>query len=387
MVGLSPGYHAQLGASADALLDAIPALAPQTVGGEWGAAAGPLRLLDLGCGSGASTRALVESVRRHATPGPRTTARPAAVLAVDGSAGMLDAARSKARPSWVGFAPEPRRGARRPARARRRPGCRWPRRRARGLPRAQRARPRRRDRCHPRGGSPGGCARRARVLRARPAGVDGPLDRDLLGHHRPARLADVATHAALPLPLAQCARHGLHRPARGPAAPSRSRRRDDPARHWWQHGASCTPSSVADRPTDEPAPRTSRPAKPAQPAACRAPGARSVDPGARPPGRASPAAPDRSARPRLKAGGRRRWWDRRTGRCHEAFRAWGVGRARRARVDARRTGAVVARLGRARRDALDEPRLPRLLPAVLQPPRPAAPHRSALERLVAVPGR
>ena len=28
---------------------------------------------------------------------------PAAVLAVDGSAGMLDAARSKAWPSWVGF--------------------------------------------------------------------------------------------------------------------------------------------------------------------------------------------------------------------------------------------------------------------------------------------
>jgi len=103
MVGLSPGYHAQLRASADALLDAIPALVPQTVGGERAAAAGPLRLLDLGCGSGASTRALVESVRRHATPGPRTTARPAALLAVDGSAGMLDAARSKAWPSWVGF--------------------------------------------------------------------------------------------------------------------------------------------------------------------------------------------------------------------------------------------------------------------------------------------
>jgi ubiquinone/menaquinone biosynthesis C-methylase UbiE len=94
MVGMSPGYHAQLRASADALLDAIP-----------GSAEEPLHLLDLGCGSGASTRALVESVRRHAMPGVvRTAGRPALVLGVDGSAGMLDAARTKAWPSWVGFA-------------------------------------------------------------------------------------------------------------------------------------------------------------------------------------------------------------------------------------------------------------------------------------------
>jgi ubiquinone/menaquinone biosynthesis C-methylase UbiE len=103
MVGLSPGYHAQLRASADGLLDAIPALAALAVAGDRAAPPGPLRLLDLGCGSGASTRALVESVRRHAVPAPRTAARPAAVLAVDGSAGMLAAARSKAWPSWVGF--------------------------------------------------------------------------------------------------------------------------------------------------------------------------------------------------------------------------------------------------------------------------------------------
>ena len=77
MVGLSPGYHAQLGASADALLDAIPALTPQTVGGERAAAAGPLRLLDLGCGSGASTRALVESVRRPHRQKPGLTLHPA----------------------------------------------------------------------------------------------------------------------------------------------------------------------------------------------------------------------------------------------------------------------------------------------------------------------
>jgi ubiquinone/menaquinone biosynthesis C-methylase UbiE len=116
MVGMSPGYHAQLRASADALLDAIheaspdaipeaipdPAAAP--VGGESASPAGPLRLLDLGCGSGASTRALVAAVLRHAVPEGRPVGRPAAVLAVDGSPGMLQAACSKAWPSWVGFA-------------------------------------------------------------------------------------------------------------------------------------------------------------------------------------------------------------------------------------------------------------------------------------------
>lgn len=104
MVGMSPGYHAQLRDSADALLGAITDAAAVPAGGESTRSAGPLRLLDLGCGSGASTRALVEAVRRHATPAGRTAARPAAVLAVDGSPGMLDAARSKAWPSWVGFA-------------------------------------------------------------------------------------------------------------------------------------------------------------------------------------------------------------------------------------------------------------------------------------------
>jgi ubiquinone/menaquinone biosynthesis C-methylase UbiE len=142
MVGMSPGYHAQLRDAADALLDAIaapatgpatgPATAPATApvaapvaaamaasvmaaatdavtdAAPVGSAAEPsgamLHLLDLGCGSGASTRALVEAVRRHTAPGARTTARPAGVLAVDGSAGMLDAARTKAWPSWVRFA-------------------------------------------------------------------------------------------------------------------------------------------------------------------------------------------------------------------------------------------------------------------------------------------
>lgn len=104
MVGMSPGYHAQLRAAADALLAAIPDPAGHVVVSEHPSADALLRLLDLGCGSGASTRAIVEAVRRHATPGARTTAWPASVLAVDGSAGMLKAARSKAWPSWVGFA-------------------------------------------------------------------------------------------------------------------------------------------------------------------------------------------------------------------------------------------------------------------------------------------
>lgn len=103
MVGLSPGYHAQLRASADLLLDRIRDSATVLHGSS---ARDDLRLhlLDLGCGSGGSTRALVEAVRRHATPGARSVARPAAVLAVDGSAGMLAAARVKAWPPWVSFA-------------------------------------------------------------------------------------------------------------------------------------------------------------------------------------------------------------------------------------------------------------------------------------------
>lgn len=73
LVGLNPGYHAHLRQAAGALAEAGP------------------RILDAGCGTGASTRAIVEAV-----PGSR-------VVAVDGSAGMLQVARGKAWPAGVEF--------------------------------------------------------------------------------------------------------------------------------------------------------------------------------------------------------------------------------------------------------------------------------------------
>ena len=51
MVALNPGYHAHLRAAADALVEVLPR--PKAAG-----SAPLVRLLDLGCGSGASTRAV-----------------------------------------------------------------------------------------------------------------------------------------------------------------------------------------------------------------------------------------------------------------------------------------------------------------------------------------
>jgi ubiquinone/menaquinone biosynthesis C-methylase UbiE len=83
MVNLNPGYHRHLQSAADALAESLPAGRGLTV-------------LDLGCGSGASTDALVNSM------GHRGQAY--AVIGVDGSAGMLEEARSKPWPTWVSFA-------------------------------------------------------------------------------------------------------------------------------------------------------------------------------------------------------------------------------------------------------------------------------------------
>ncbi|MEW1952001.1 class I SAM-dependent methyltransferase [Terrabacter sp. NPDC080008] len=85
MVGLSPGYHRQLRSSAHALVRAV--------------ASPPAHVLDLGCGSGASTAALVQALTVHHGPEPTT-----AVLAMDGSAGMLESARRKSWPATVSFA-------------------------------------------------------------------------------------------------------------------------------------------------------------------------------------------------------------------------------------------------------------------------------------------
>jgi len=82
MVNLNPGYHRHLQSAANALAEALPAGSAPTV-------------VDLGCGSGASTDALVNSM------GHRGQAY--AAIGVDGSAGMLAEARSKPWPTWVSF--------------------------------------------------------------------------------------------------------------------------------------------------------------------------------------------------------------------------------------------------------------------------------------------
>ncbi|MGH3095579.1 MAG: class I SAM-dependent methyltransferase, partial [Streptosporangiales bacterium] len=80
LVAVNPGYHAHLRLSARRLV----AAAGSTDG------AG-LRLLDLGCGTGASTAALLAAAPR------------ASIVAVDGSAGMLAEARAKDWPDRVTF--------------------------------------------------------------------------------------------------------------------------------------------------------------------------------------------------------------------------------------------------------------------------------------------
>jgi ubiquinone/menaquinone biosynthesis C-methylase UbiE len=82
MVARNPGYHAHLATAARALLEAVPA-------------SGPLRLVDLGCGSGASTQALVTAAEG--------AGRDVEVTGVDASSGMLDAAREKSWPAGVRF--------------------------------------------------------------------------------------------------------------------------------------------------------------------------------------------------------------------------------------------------------------------------------------------
>lgn len=80
---LNPGYHGALRDAAVALVGRLRgASGPVT----------PLRLWDLGCGSGLSTQALVEAA------GP-----DAEVVGVDASAGMLEQARAKGWPAGVRF--------------------------------------------------------------------------------------------------------------------------------------------------------------------------------------------------------------------------------------------------------------------------------------------
>jgi ubiquinone/menaquinone biosynthesis C-methylase UbiE len=88
MVALNPGYHAHLRSAADALVQWLPRSEP--VGSS------PLvRFLDLGCGSGASTRAVQQAAE--------ASDRRFLIVGIDASAGMLEQARAKPWPDGVRF--------------------------------------------------------------------------------------------------------------------------------------------------------------------------------------------------------------------------------------------------------------------------------------------
>ena len=86
MVALNPGYHAHLRAAAEALMEWLPAhesMAP------------PISILDLGCGSGASTHAVLRAAQKV---GLRSL-----IVGVDASPAMLEEARAKQWPAGVRF--------------------------------------------------------------------------------------------------------------------------------------------------------------------------------------------------------------------------------------------------------------------------------------------
>jgi ubiquinone/menaquinone biosynthesis C-methylase UbiE len=88
MVALNPGYHAHLRSAADALVEWLPRSKPA-------GAQSLAHLLDLGCGSGASTRAVQEAagaVDLHSV-----------IVGIDASAGMLEQARAKHWPPGIRF--------------------------------------------------------------------------------------------------------------------------------------------------------------------------------------------------------------------------------------------------------------------------------------------
>ncbi|OFE18902.1 hypothetical protein BA895_01695 [Humibacillus sp. DSM 29435] len=95
MVGLNPGYHAHLRASAQVLVDALAAAA-NAAAGMAAPSTHPVTVVDIGCGSGASTRALVQTLD--------VAGLDYRLIGVDGSAGMLREARAKTWPANVSFA-------------------------------------------------------------------------------------------------------------------------------------------------------------------------------------------------------------------------------------------------------------------------------------------
>jgi ubiquinone/menaquinone biosynthesis C-methylase UbiE len=89
MVALNPSYHAHLQAAADALVDWLPLLKLD------GPPPPHLHLVDLGCGSGASTRAVQRAAEAAGVD--------FAIVGVDASVGMLEQARAKRWPTNVRF--------------------------------------------------------------------------------------------------------------------------------------------------------------------------------------------------------------------------------------------------------------------------------------------
>ena len=88
MVALNPGYHAHLRMAANGLVEWLP--------DSQSASQPPLiQLLDLGCGSGASTRAVLDAAQ--------AAGLGFALVGADASAGMLDQARAKSWPASVRF--------------------------------------------------------------------------------------------------------------------------------------------------------------------------------------------------------------------------------------------------------------------------------------------
>ena len=88
MVALNPGYHAHLRSAADALVEWLPE-------SKWAGSLRLIRLLDLGCGSGASTLAMQQAA---AAAGLQSL-----IVGIDASVGMLRQARAKSWPAGVRF--------------------------------------------------------------------------------------------------------------------------------------------------------------------------------------------------------------------------------------------------------------------------------------------
>lgn len=97
MVALNPGYHRHLRRSAAALAESLARSFAES-GSRGGR---PLRVIDLGCGSGASTRALVAALDAELHNGP--SGPETEVIGVDASAGMLREAGLKTWPPGVRF--------------------------------------------------------------------------------------------------------------------------------------------------------------------------------------------------------------------------------------------------------------------------------------------